>query len=76
MSFFLLTGLLGQMSVQKLWLASDKINSEFTAELNPNALDPNGKITRDSDGRNLEADSLPEGIAQSVRVSALCNVAS
>ncbi|RXW14101.1 hypothetical protein EST38_g11756 [Candolleomyces aberdarensis] len=67
---------LGQMSVQKLWLASDKINSEFTAELNPNALDPNGKITRDSDATPLEVNSLPEGIAQAVRVSALCNVAS
>jgi hypothetical protein len=26
-------------------------------------LDPNGKITRDSDRTRLEADSLPEGIA-------------
>jgi hypothetical protein len=49
------------MSGRKLWLASDK--------LNPSVLDPNGKITRDSDGNSLEADSLPEGIAQTSAMS-------
>jgi len=65
------------MSVQKLWLASSpETNSEFTAELNTNALVPEGQITRDSDGTPLDPQSLPEGIAQAVRVASLCNIAT
>ncbi|KAH6869376.1 hypothetical protein BKA70DRAFT_1358172 [Coprinopsis sp. MPI-PUGE-AT-0042] len=68
---------LGQMSVQKLWLATgDKDASEFTAELNANALDPEGAIKRDSEGSLLDPAALPEGIRQAVLVSSLCNVAT
>jgi hypothetical protein len=65
------------MSVQKLWLATgDKDASEFTAELNANALDPEGAIKRDSDGSLLDPTSISEGIRQAVLVSSLCNVAT
>lgn len=68
---------LGQMSVQKLWLATgDKDASEFTAELNANALDPQGAIRRDSDQSSLDPTTLPEGIRQAVLVSSLCSVAT
>ena len=63
--------------MQKLWLATgDKNESEFTAELNANALDPQGAIKRDSDQSLLDPALLPEGIRQAVLVSSLCNVAT
>ncbi|KAG2008873.1 calcium-transporting ATPase [Coprinopsis cinerea AmutBmut pab1-1] len=68
---------LGQMSVQKLWLAADKPHdSEFTAELNDNALDPTGIIKRDTDSSVLDGASMPEGVRQAVLVASLCNVAT
>jgi magnesium-transporting ATPase (P-type) len=68
---------LGQMSVQKFWLASSpQFISEFSAALNPNALEPTGEIIRDGDSTVLDTTTLPEGVAQAVRVSSLCNIAT
>ncbi|TFK28820.1 sodium transport ATPase [Coprinopsis marcescibilis] len=68
---------LGQMSVQKLWLAgSADGSSEFTAPTGQDALEPRGEIRRDSDSSVIDIATLPEGIAQAIRVASLCNVAT
>ncbi|RXW25273.1 hypothetical protein EST38_g541 [Candolleomyces aberdarensis] len=69
---------LGQMSVQKFWLATDQPDaaSEFSAELNPDAIEPRGNVLRDSDGSALDPKALPQAITQAVLVASLCNVAT
>ncbi|KAF6762702.1 sodium transport ATPase [Ephemerocybe angulata] len=68
---------LGQMSVQQLWLAGDSgASPEFSAETNPDALEPKGNVVRDSDKTVLEISSLPQGFRQAVLVASLCNVAT
>ncbi|TFK19872.1 calcium-transporting ATPase 3 [Coprinopsis marcescibilis] len=70
---------LGQMSVQKLWLAAESGKDlEYTAELNDNALDPTGSIFA-KDGSIVAGDgaiTLNEGLKQAVLVTSLCNVAT
>lgn len=64
------------MSVQKFWLAGDSDATEFSAELNPDALEPKGNVIRDSDKTTLDISALPEAIKQAVLVASLCNVAT
>lgn len=64
------------MSVQKLWLAGDSDETEFSAELNPDALEPKGNVFRDSDKSVLDPSNLGPAIEQAVLVASLCNVAT
>lgn len=68
---------LGKMSVRKFWLAADPQHSaEFTAETGQNVLQPEGIVRRDSDNSILEPLAIKGGLAQAIRIAALCNVAT
>lgn len=64
------------MSVQKLWLAGDSDETEFSAELNPDALEPKGNVIRDSNSTALDPANLGTVLKQTVLVASLCNVAT
>jgi len=66
----------GKMSVRKFWVAgNDNKTVELTAETGQNALEPAGVVTEE-DGTSLNVKTMPEGVAQTVRCAALCNVAT
>lgn len=68
---------LGQMSVQKFWLAGlPESSSEFTVPTNPDALEPRGEVLRDTNNTALDIGALPPAVSQAARVASLCNVAT
>lgn len=62
--------------MQKLWLAGDSDETEFSAELNPDALEPKGSVFRDSDKSVLDPSNLGTGLEQAILVASLCNVST
>ncbi|TFK97589.1 calcium-transporting ATPase 3 [Pterulicium gracile] len=69
---------LGQMSVRSLWVAggSETESKLYSAEPSNNAIIPEGIVREDSTGSEIKCGFLDEGLAQAVRVAALCNVAT
>ncbi|TRM60619.1 hypothetical protein BD626DRAFT_549599 [Schizophyllum amplum] len=69
---------LGQMSVRTFWLGADPEKSRtFFADSGSNAIEPVGEVHKDSPtGDLVDVKAMDEGLAQAVRVAALCNVAT
>jgi P-type Na+/K+ transporter len=67
----------GKMSVRKFWLGGESSHaSELVAEVQQDALNPSGAVTRAEDNQVVDPKNLNEGLAQAIRAIALCNIAT
>ncbi|KAF9050855.1 potassium/sodium eff [Hymenopellis radicata] len=69
---------LGKMSVRKMWIAGAPGEGyELSTQTASNALEPVGTVHKGGDeGPAVDPSNLDEGLAQTLRVASLCNVAT
>ncbi|KAF8884255.1 hypothetical protein CPB85DRAFT_1378183 [Mucidula mucida] len=69
---------LGKMSVRKMWIAGAPGEGyELSTQTASNALEPVGTVHKGGDGGPvINPNDLDEGLAQTLRVASLCNVAT